>query len=138
VDGRLDAAIGAGVACVVSLGTAGLLSVLDGRPRSILIVPLAIVYFGGFAVLAGSVLVVIFGERDDEPRRGAMLLAAVCAAVFGLTLLALASSLEHTGHLHVAAYALRFLAAAGFWVTLGCLLGAVFGKLPEIEMAEGD
>jgi hypothetical protein len=138
VNGRREAAIVAVVACLVSLGAAGVLGVLDGPARSILIVPLALVFFSGFAVLAGSVLVVIFGERDKEPKRPAMLLAAVCATIVGLTFLALASSAEQSGHLHATAYGLRFFAAAGFWVSIGCLLGAVFGKLPESEMAEGD
>jgi hypothetical protein len=138
VNGRLVAAIVAVLASLVSLGAAGVLGVVDGRPRSILTVPLSIVFFCGLAVLAGSVLVVIFGERDEEPKRVAMLLAAVCATIVGLTLLALANSAEHSGHPHAAAYALRFFAGAGFWVSIGCLLGAVFGKLPESEMAEGD
>jgi Kef-type K+ transport system membrane component KefB len=138
VNGRRDAAIIGVCACLLSLGSAGVLGVLNGRPRSILIIPLAIAFFWGLAALAGSVLVVIFGERDEEPKRLAMFLAAVCATIVALMLLAVANSLERTGHVHAAVYGLRFLAGAGFWVTLGCLLGALFGKLPESEMAEGD
>ena len=116
----------------------GAFTVLDGRLRSILVVPLAMAFFMGFSLLAGSVLEVIFGGGAEEPTRARMFLAALGAAMFGLALLALASSLEHVGHVHALAFGLRFLAAAGFWTFLGCLLGAIFGKLPESEMAEGD
>jgi hypothetical protein len=112
--------------------------VLDGWPRKILVLPLAIAFFGGLSVVAGCVLEAIFGERTEEPTRARMLLAAVCAALFGLSMLALASSLDNMGYVHAVGFGLRFVASAGFWVCIGCLLGVIFGRLPESEMAEGD
>jgi FtsH-binding integral membrane protein len=129
-------AIVAVAACLGCLALSGVSSLLDGRLRSILLVPLAIAFFWGFVALVGSVLAVIFSEGDEEPTRLRMLFAAAYAVTFALAFLALASLLDP--HVHAVAFGLRFLAAAGFWVFIGCVLGAIFGKLPEIGMAEGD
>ena len=133
MDGRRGAAVAAIAACSGCLAVAALLSVLDGQVRSILVVPLGVAFFGEFAVVIGSVFGVIFGEPEEATRAG-MLLVGICAAMVGVGLLALARWIDSDA----VRYGLRFLAAAGFWVCLGAIAGAIFGKLPEIGMAEGD
>lgn len=134
VDGRRGAAVIATAAYAGCLAVAAVLSVLDGRARSMLIVPLALVFFWGYTVLIWGLVGVIFGERQEEATRAGMLFVGVCAAMVGLGLLALATKVDSDA----VRYGLRFLSSAGFWVCLGMLLGAIVGKLPEVEMAEGD
>jgi hypothetical protein len=138
VGGRRGPAIVAGVACAGCVALYAILSVLDGRARSILILPLALAFFWGFSVLAASVLELIFGGRDEEPTRAQMSLAAAGATVAALALLALAGSLDSIAQLHAVAAGARLIATAAFWVSLGCVAGAIFGKLPESGMSEGD
>ena len=134
VDCRRGAAVIAIAAYGGCLAVAALLSGLDGRARSILIVPLALAFFWGFALLIGSLCRVIFGERPEEWTRAGMLFVAVSSALVALCLLALESRADWAP----LEYGLGFLAAAGSWVCLGALMGAIFGELPEIGMAEGD
>jgi hypothetical protein len=134
VDGRRGAAVVAIAAYAGCLAIVGSLSVLDGRVRSILVIPLALACMWGFVVLIGSVTGIIFGEPPEEWTRAGMLLVAVCAAMVALGLLALASWIDS----NAVSFGLEFLASAGFWVCLGAVMGAIFGELPEIEMGEGD
>lgn len=108
----------------------------DGRLRSILIVPLAVTFFWGLAALLGSVVGVIFGHPVEERTRLGMLAVGVCAAMFGVLLIGIAS--WHDGGGHAIDVALRVVAAFGFWVSIAALAGAIFGELPEIGMSEGD
>jgi CBS domain containing-hemolysin-like protein len=135
VESRAGSAIVAGGACAGCLAVYAVLTALDGLARSILIVPLAVAFFWGLAVLVGSALRVIFGENEG-PKRASMLLAATGAAACAAFLLWFASSLEP--HTHAVTAGLRVVAGAGIWVSVGCLLGSIFGKLPDVEMAEGD
>ncbi len=109
----------------------------DGRLRSILIVPLAVTIFWGLAALLGSVVRVIFGDpAEEEWTRPAMLAVGICAAMFGVLLIGIAR--WHHGGGHAIDVALQAMATLGFWVSIAAVMGAIFGKLPEIEMAEGD
>jgi hypothetical protein len=134
VDGRRGAAVTALAAWAGCLAVLAVLSVLDGRPRSILVVPLAVAFFSGLAVLIGSVCGVIFGERPEEWTRAGMLLVAVCAATTGAGLMALANWSDSDA----IRYGVGLLGAAGVWVCIGAVMGAIFGRLPETGMAEGD
>jgi hypothetical protein len=138
VNGRLVLVVVAIGASAVSLTAWGVLSWLgDGRIRSILTVPIWLIYFMGLCALISSVFELIFG--DDDWTRLSYLFVAFCAGVFGAGLLALASRVDHAGGvLHGLAIGLRFFGMAAIWVLIGCGLAAIFGKLPEIEMAEGD
>jgi hypothetical protein len=141
VNGRLGQAIAPVGAAAICLGVWGVMSRLreSGGILRVAVVVLALIFFWGFCVLIGSVLGVIFGESAEKWTRAGMLFVAFCAGVIGLLLLGLASRIDHAdGVLHGLAVALRFFAAAAFWVLIGSALGAIFGKLPEIEMAEGD
>jgi hypothetical protein len=134
VDGRRGAAITAIAAYGGCLAVSAVLSVLDGRARSILVFPLGLAFFWGFALLIGSVCGVIFGEPPEEWTRAGMLLVAVCAAITAAGLIALANWSDSAA----ITYGLGLLGGAGAWVCLGAGMGAIFGSLPEIGMAEGD
>ena len=154
MDGRRGAAVVALAACAWCLAVAGLSSLLEGRARSILIIPLALAFFWGFALLIGSVFGVIFGEgceectrvgercevctgvgdRSEECTRVGMLLVAVCAALVAASLFILEGKTDSDA----LEYGLEFLGAAAAWVCLGALMGAIFGELPEVGMSEGD
>jgi hypothetical protein len=122
--------------CVVSFASAALLAVVDGRGRSILVVPLAVVFFLGLAVFVNGLLALIFGACDEEPTRRRMVLVAACAAISCLVLFKLASALDQ--HAHVVAYGVGFVGAAAGWLVIVCVFAAILGKLPDTEMAEGD
>lgn len=137
VNGRLGQAVVAADPAALCLTTWGLLSWLgEGRLRSILIVPLALAFFSGLAEVLGSVVGLIFGDPEAEPTRLAMLVVGICSAMFGALLIGVANWLDAGGH--TVEVALQVIASLGFWVSLTALLGAIFGKLPEIGMAEGD
>jgi hypothetical protein len=134
VDGRRSAAVIAVATYGGCLAVAPVFTVLDGQARSILVVPLALAFFWGFAVLIGSLCAIIFGDRSEDWTRGGMLLVAACSAMAALGLLALANWIDSVP----VTYGLGLLSAAGFWVCLAALMGAIFGDLPEVGMAEGD
>jgi FtsH-binding integral membrane protein len=134
MDGRRGAAVIAIAAYGGCLAIAGLSTVLEGRARSVLIIPLALAFCWGFAVLIGSVLGVIFGERPEESTRVGMLFVAVCAALVAASLFMLADKTDSSA----VEFGVGFLGAAAAWVCLGALMGAIFGELPEVGMSEGD
>jgi len=136
VNGRLSQAIVAVGAAVLCLTAWGVLSLLDGRLRSILIVPLALAFFWGLAVLLGSVVGVIFGDPPGEWTRLGMLTVGVCAAMSSALLFGIASVYDAGGH--AIDVALQAVGSLGFWVSIAALMGAIFGELPEIGMSEGD
>jgi hypothetical protein len=136
VSGRLGqavAAVGAALLCVTVWGALSLLD--DGRLRSILIVPLAVIFFWGLAVLLRGVVGVIFGHRAEKWTRLGMFVVGVCAAMFGVLLIGIASWHDGGGPVD---RTLQVVASFGFWVSATALLGAIAGELPEIGMAEGD
>ena len=136
VSGRLGqavAAVGAALLCVTVWCA---LSLLDGgRLRSILIVPLAMIFFWGLAVLLRGVVGVIFGHPAEGWTRRGMLAVGLCAAMFGVLLIGIASWHDCGGHVD---RTLQVVASLGFWVSIAAFIGAIFGELPEIGMAEGD
>ena len=137
VNGRLGQAVVAAGAAAFCLTTWGLLSWLgESRLRSILIVPLGLAFYWGLAAVLGSVVGLIFGDPAAEPTRLGMLVVGICSAMFGALLIGIAAWLDAGGH--TVDFALQVIASLGFWVSLTTLLGAIFGKLPEIGMAEGD
>jgi hypothetical protein len=121
------------VICITAWGALSLLD--DGRLRSILIVPLAVIFFWGLAVLLSGVVGVIFGHPAEGWTRRGMLAVGVSAATFGVLLFGIASWYDGGGHVH---RTLQVVASLGFWVSFTAILGAIFGELPEIGMAEGD
>jgi hypothetical protein len=134
VDGRRGAGVIAIAAYGGCLAVVAVVTVLDGRVRSILVVPLALAFYWGFSVLIGSVCAIIFSERSEDWTRGGMLVVAVGAAMVALGFLALANWIGSVAVM----YAFGLLSGTGFWVCLAALGGAIFGRLPEIGMAEGD
>jgi hypothetical protein len=136
VNGRLGQAIVAVGAAVLCLTAWGVLTLLEGRLRSILIVPLALAFFWGLALLLGSVVGVTFGDPPGEWTRLGMLTVAVCTAMFGALLFGVAGLYDAGGYaIDVAS---QVVGGLGVWVSIAALMGAIFGELPEIEMSEGD
>jgi hypothetical protein len=141
VNGRLRHTIAAVAAAAVCLTVWSVVSGLreSGGIVRVAVVVLALIFFWAFCVLVGSLLRVVFGEPTEKWTRAGMLSVASCAAVIGLSFLGLARQIDHAGGVfHGLAVGLRFFAAAAFWVLIASALGAIFGRLPEIEMAEGD
>lgn len=134
MDGRRRAGVIAIAAYGGCLAVVTVATVLDGRARSILLVPLAFAFYWGFTVLIGSVCTIVFGEHSEDWTRGGMLVVAVGAVMVALALLALANRIDSVAM----TYGLGLLSGTGFWVCLAALGGAIFGRLPEIGMAEGD
>lgn len=134
VDGRLGRAIFALGAYAGCLGLLGVLTLVHGRAHSILIVPLAIGFFWCFCVLIGSVMGIIFGEEPEDWTRSGMLAAAISAALFDAVLWELESMID----VRAVAAAIGLVASGAAWIVIGALFGAISGRLPEMEMAEGD
>ena len=107
----------------------------DGRLRSILIVPLAVIFFLGLALLVRGVVGVIFGHPAEGWTRRGMLAVGVCVAMFAGLLIGIASWHDGGG---LVDRTLQVVASLGFWVSLAGIMGAIFGELPEIGMSEGD
>ena len=131
--GQAVAAVGAALLCITVWGALGLLD--GGRLRSIFIVPLAVIFFFGLAVLLRGVVGVIFGHPAEGWTRRGMFAVGLCAAMLGVLLIGISSWHDGGGHVD---RTLQVIASLGFWVSVAAFMGAIFGELPEIGMAEGD
>ena len=141
VNARLRHALVAVASAAICLTVWGVVSRIreSGGVARVAVVVLALIFFWAFCVLAGSLVRIVFGEPTENWTRAGMLSVASCAAVIGLLFLGLARQIDHAGGVFDGlAVGLRFFAAAVFWVLIASAMGAIFGRLPEIEMAEGD